>query len=232
MPRPIDITGRKFGRLTVVSFAFAKGYRKFWNCLCECGNVSQKDAGNLRSGRVRSCGCLNLEKLRARGDTFPSRVAIGDVYGRLTVIELTPDRVYGARLWRCRCVCGRETIAMASNLTSGCTTSCGCRRIEVSRAINFIHGMTNTGTYRSWTKMKARCLNPNSNRYAIYGGRGVVFCEEWKDFSVFLRDMGPRPLGTSLDRRDVNGPYCKDNCRWADATTQANNRRPSQPKRS
>jgi hypothetical protein len=74
--------------------------------------------------------------------------------------------------------------------------------------------------------MKTRCLSQTSPSYADYGGRGITICQEWIDsFECFYRDMGPRPTGTSLDRTDVNGPYCKSNCTWATVLEQARNKR-------
>lgn len=81
------------------------------------------------------------------------------------------------------------------------------------------HGMYGTPTYKSWSEMKHRCGNPKRSDYV-----NVSYCEEWEDFRNFLRDMGKRPYGTSLDRIDPKGNYCKENCRWADWETQENNR--------
>lgn len=83
------------------------------------------------------------------------------------------------------------------------------------------HGMYGTPTYKSWSEMKCRCKNPNHSR-GNYGE--ITYCKEWEDFRNFLKDMGIRPKGTTLDRIDPKGNYEPSNCRWADIYTQANNK--------
>lgn len=83
--------------------------------------------------------------------------------------------------------------------------------------------MIRSATYSSWHAMRQRCTNPRHRAYPRYGGRGIVVCERWRSFKNFLADMGERPPGRTLDRRDNDGPYAPWNCRWATAKEQNRN---------
>lgn len=80
-------------------------------------------------------------------------------------------------------------------------------------------------TYYSWRAMKQRCLNPRNHNYPGYGGRGITVCKRWLKFENFLADMGERPAGMTLDRRNNDKGYCKRNCRWESRKVQSNNQR-------
>jgi hypothetical protein len=89
----------------------------------------------------------------------------------------------------------------------------------------YIHGMFGTPTYKSWENMHRRCKYSYDKSFKNYGGRGIKVAPEWSSFINFFDDMGFRPDGLTLDRLDVNGDYCKDNCRWASSKTQSRNTR-------
>lgn len=154
-----------------------------------------------------------------------SRVTVGSVVGRLTVLEKMLERTAnGSVIWLCRCSCGKFVKSQSSSLNSGLKQSCGCLEEDTRTTRRSTHGKSRTREYNSWLAMRQRCYYEKSDSYSSYGGRGIKVAAEWKeDFERFYEDMGDCPEGMSLDRRDVNADYCKENCRWATASTQGFN---------
>lgn len=127
----------------------------------------------------------------------------------------------------CECGCGQQTgIADRSDLRRGVKRGDARRYIYGHQRRGFVsHPMVRGRAYQSWTQMRLRCENPNSDGWKYYGARGITVCDRWRSFANFFADMGDRPSGTSLDRINNDGHYEPGNCRWATPKEQASNRR-------
>ena len=221
-----DLTGQRFGKLMVVSraddYIKPNGNKIIqWRCVCDCGNEVVVRGEYLKSGHTKSCGCLTSENL------------VGMKFGRLTVMDRESPKSKKAKgLWVCKCECGNVIKVNTSDLKSGNTTSCGCKRKETLRQLRTKHGESNTRLYNVWSDMKKRCYNTKNVDYKNYGGRGISVCDEWMDFQNFYDwaiangydETAPRGQCT-IDRINVDGNYEPENCRWVDRYIQMNNKR-------
>jgi len=151
----------------------------------------------------------------------------GQRYGRLIAINSTDEKKGGSIVWKCLCDCGNLTVVPVSGLRSGNTRSCGCLNKETS--VNNLnpttHGMSKTKIYKVWVDMLNRCRSKNSKDYERYGGRGITVCKRWLRFESFYKDMGDRPEGLTIERKNNNGNYELSNCKWATQKEQCNNKR-------
>ncbi len=150
---------------------------------------------------------------------------IGQKFGRLSPLKFFVENKRS--FWECKCDCGNFKTVMAQSLTCGATRSCGCLNDETRRLTK--HGACKNGktspSYKTWDSMVQRCTNPNNRNYHHYGGRGITICEKWLDFAGFLDDMGERPVGKSIERKNNMLGYSKENCVWATQQEQVENRR-------
>lgn len=144
-------------------------------------------------------------------------IEIGDMFGKLTVIDFSPNPHRGVK-YKCQCECKSIRVFSKSALEKGNNQSCGC--------LLRVHGLAGSRIHNAWSNMKRRCNDPSNKSYANYGGRGISYDERWEQFENFYVDMKDSYSDDlTLDRKDVDGNYTKDNCRWSDMVTQSNNRR-------
>lgn len=220
MPKIIDLTGQKIGRLTVIERDISrKGV--YWYCKCECGKIKSIKSNSLTSGVSKSCGCLQAD-LRTNN-------IVGRRFGKLTVISRTekPNGIKNTHAyWKCKCDCGKIVIAQGTQLKRGNIQSCGCLQIEA----NTKHGMRHTRIYTEWCNIKQRCYNSQNKSFKDYGGRGIMMCDRWRDsFENFFEDISKLPhygeKGYTINRINNDGNYELNNVEWADNKTQANNKR-------
>lgn len=163
-------------------------------------------------------------------------------FGKLVVERKSSKKALSGSMYECICDCGKVVIVARSSLTSGHTKSCGCSRRQFlqDRKPSYKHGGESIPganrrerLYIVWCGMKERCYSPKHNRYQDYGGRGIEVCEEWRNNYAAFRDWAmangydpeaPRGVCT-IDRINVDGNYCPENCRWVSMSVQARNKR-------
>lgn len=155
---------------------------------------------------------------------------VGRRFGKLVVIKqvedyITPSGIHVAQ-WLCQCDCGKTTIVLGGSLKRNHTKSCGCLIAEKAKETFATHHGSYDKLYRVRLQIIDRCYNTKNKRYKDYGGRGIKVCEEWLNnyeaFKEWAINTGYKE-GLSIDRKNNDGNYCPENCRWVTSKIQSNN---------
>lgn len=161
----VDLTGKRFTKLTVVTLIPKINGKIHWLCKCDCGNEVRTSTGNLNSGNSKSCGCYQYER---RLDGIKEEM-IGITFGRLKVMSWDCN-IKEANLWNCKCTCGNEVRVRTGDLNKGHTQSCGClqrERAAIHRSIDL----------KGKTFSKLEVLREVGSRYYGSNSKTIWLCK-------------------------------------------------------
>lgn len=218
-----DLSGKKFGMLSVIGYKETRNGKAYWDCVCDCGKKCEANTDALNSGKKKSCGC------QQRKGKKPIDIT-GQRFGRLVVLGIGGKTEYGKLLWKCKCDCGNTTVVTKEHL-GVCTNSCGCLKKEVSAERTRRHGEAKTRLHDLWCSIRQRCTEGGIER-STYFDRGIKVCDEWQVYENFRDwamshgyDPNAKRGVTTIDRIDNDKGYSPDNCRFVTQKENARNKR-------
>ena len=212
MPNFIDLTGQKFGRLTVLKRAPNRGNKIYWECQCDCGNIIETRGDRLKEGRVKSCGCWAIDHAKEIGHLNEKNL-LGQTFSKLTVIKRSPiihnDH---CAYWICKCSCGNEVEVCGSNLRTGNTKSCGCLKSNGEQLITSILQNNNINYKKEYTFPDLKTNQTYASRlrfdYAIFDDNNNLLCLiEYQGYQHYnINNQWYKPENDVLKRK-----YCQNN---------------------
>ena len=203
MGKMIDLTGKVFGRLTVLEPTDQRrGSAVVWKCKCICGNEVYVARHNLLQATTLSCGCLKSENI-TKINKESTKDITGKKYGRLTAIEPTEKRFREYVIWKCKCSCGKEALVSLRNLTNGTTLSCGCLASELASkksAERFADFRENN--YIAGTRLDT-ITNTKLNKNNTTGYKGVYLRKKDDKYVSYIKFQGKRYFLGGHDTKEL-----------------------------
>lgn len=217
----IDITGQRFGRLTVLYRDKEiekqyKGSNTYWKCQCDCGNTVSVVKHALTTGTTQSCGCYQKELARKNLSKISSFHFIDETnnrYGKLTVLyKTTPHPTREGARWHCRCDCGNEIDVMGIDLRSGAVSSCGC--LSSSRGELLIENLLNKN-HILYAREAVIEINKTTYRFdfAIFANNTIQYYIEFDGKQHFepVEHFGGQEYLNYIQHRDkIKNDWCKE----------------------
>lgn len=210
----IDLTGQKFGRLTVIKEAEKDkhGFAR-WLCQCECGNKIITRGSNLREGKTKSCGCINKEQIAELGRSCAINLT-NKKFGKLTALYPTEERHHGCVVWYCQCDCGKIKKVGSDLLLTNKVSSCGC--IGQSFGEEKITKILNENNIKYQTEVSFEtCYNPETNmplRFDFYiENRYIIEFDGEQHFKFTGGWNTEENLKKTQFRDNIKNQWCKDN---------------------
>lgn len=223
-----DYVGKRFGSLTVIDESpKTHEHSNQFLLKCDCGNIISEQPNRVIGGHKKTCGRSCKFCKRAQGTKHDFSYFIGEKRGELTVIgiiEKETGETTKKTFLKCECSCGKEVNVLPYQFKGESVKSCGHLRAKAGVADG--RSLRNPKLYAIWHQMIERCENKDHKWYYRYGGRGIMVCDEWKDYCNFekwVESVGGKPDGTSIDRIDNDKGYYPENCRWATQRQQTRN---------
>lgn len=199
-----DLTGQKFGKLTVVEYVYTKNKRAYYRCSCECGGEKIAQGKLLKNGHITSCGCMTGRKQNL----------IGKKFGKLTVKELIGKNKCNSQIWLCSCECGGYIEATTKDLNSGHVQTCGCFNSRGNSIIQqILEGMKEEFKAEYRVKIEDYYMRydfylPHYNLYIEYDGEGHY---EPIDFAGKGEEWAKNNFERVQKYDSLKNQYCKDN---------------------